>query len=55
MDREHLYGIYDIQDDEVEEILTRPRESKPWHVPDEKIKEPSVLGKKLGSVWPKRS
>ena len=26
------------EDEEVEEILTRPRETKPWHVPDEKIK-----------------
>eukprot|EP00438_Fugacium_kawagutii_P030077 Skav224026 [mRNA] locus=scaffold3968:38888:40311:- [translate_table: standard] len=26
------------EDDEVEEVLTRPREHKPWHVPDEKIK-----------------
>ena len=25
------------QDDEVEEILTRPRVPKPWHVPDEEI------------------
>lgn len=31
-------GWEGYQDDEVEEILTRPRESKPWHVPDEKIK-----------------
>ena len=25
------------QDDEVEELLTRPRSPKPWHVPDEDI------------------
>lgn len=41
---EHFRWLYQTdgwegyQDDEVEEILTRPRESKPWHVPDEKIK-----------------
>jgi len=31
-------GWEGYQDEEVEEILTRPRETKPWHVPDEKIK-----------------
>ncbi|CAE7559050.1 unnamed protein product, partial [Symbiodinium pilosum] len=30
-------GWEGYQDDEVEELLTRPREPKPWHVPDEDI------------------
>lgn len=31
-------GWEGYQDEEVEEILTRPREQKSWHVPDEQIK-----------------
>ncbi|CAE7256483.1 unnamed protein product [Symbiodinium sp. CCMP2592] len=30
-------GWEGYQDDEVEELLTRPRAPKPWHVPDEEI------------------